>query len=533
MRTPRSSSRWATGLLVLWLAGWVFVHAAVSWQTTPPAGSRSFNSPDETANHVFSRRLAGGQPLPLVEPLAAVGNGIVHPRGTAIWQGRIVPLSFLGLPVWYGVIGSLMHPAVIPYLTPVVAALGGLALWRFLRGIFSPTVAWWSAASLPLLPPWWYYAARGLFHQVPFVASVVVGLWLAGRLHRQGGLISALGVGVSFGFALTLRTIEAIWVVPLVVGLIVACPRQHRRWWWVSGAAMLLSLLPVVVQQWATYGSPWRLGYVLPPPDGGQSMAIGGFPWLTVFPYGLHPRLIVQNVWRYALQLLPWVTWPALVGAAALLARWRTRSAAQRGYLGAVALLAVVTLPYYGSARISDNLNPDAVTLGMSYARYWLPLAVAALPLMVLGWQWVAGWLPRPVWRHGALTLLAAGFAVWSVRLTWFAGDESLSRVVAAVQQGYTKRERVAAVVAPSAVIVAERADKLFFPSFPVVATLLDAGVQRDLPALVALRPVYYYTFLDDAGIRRLTPALDRVGLKLQDPVPIVDGERLWRVVSR
>ncbi len=533
MVPSRWSARWGTIVLVVWLAGWAVVHAAVSWSTRPPAGTRSFNSPDETANYVFSQRLARGQPLPIPEPLAAVAGGIVHPRGTAVWQGRIVPLSFLGLPVWYGVVGSLTHPAVIPYLTPIVAALGGLALWRFLRGIFTPTVAWWSAALLPLLPPWWYYAARGLFHQVPLVASVVCGLWLARRLHRQGGFLAALGTGVSFGFAITLRTIEVMWVVPLLFGLVVACPRQHRRWWWVSGLGMLLPLLPVMVQQFATYGSPLRFGYLLPPSASGPSAAGNGFLWSGLFPYGWHPRLILHNVWRYAFGLLPFVTWPALVGAAALVARWRTSPRAQRWYLAAVALLAVVILPYYGSARLTDNLNPDAVTLGMSYARYWLPLAVAALPLAVLGWQWVVGWLPNPAWRRGALALVVVAFAIWSVRLTWLAGDESLSRVALVVRQGYTKRARVAAVVAPSAVIVAERADKLFFPAFPVVATLLDRGVQRELPALVAIRPVYYYTFLDDAAIARLTLALDRAGLKLRDPVPIMDGERLWRVVGR
>lgn len=516
MRSPKLQEI----ILVTWLCGWSAMHAMVSWQTRPPEGVRSFNSPDETANYFFAERIAAG--LPLAAPaLEFDSSGVVHPRSMLVYGGRLVPATFVGLPVWYGNVGRLLGVWVMPYLTPLLAALGAWSFYRLLSVWFGISVAWWSAFLLPMLPPWWYYAARGLFPNVPFLALVLLGACgVMQALRHQKKMTAVLG-GMALGAAVSLRPIEVIWIFPaLAVAL-----WYHRRRWPIFGlvaVGVIVALLPILVYQAETFGHALGTGYLLPPASGAGS---GVMRSAALFPFGFHPRRALAQGWRFTVQLLPVLSWPALLGMLVVLARQRGVPTVQRWYLVFVAVSAAWLVGYYGSATVADNLDVEAVTLAVSFARYWLPLWLALLPLAVIGGQFLLARVPGGFGPWAGLAAVVAVFG-WSLAVTVWEPADGLLAVRRAVQSGYGKRERVARLVPSDAIIVAERSDKIFFPVFPVSGTLLGGYLPRALPALVERRPVYWYTFLDDGALPPVRQSLAAVGMRLGEPTVIAPAEQ-------
>lgn len=518
--------------LLVWLLAWALVHAQLGLQTAPESGARILNSPDETANFFFATRVAAVQPIFAPSGFGAETGGIVHPRSMAIHRGNLVPLSFLGLPLWYGLAGRWVGTGTILWLTPLVAVLGAWAAYQIFREFFGERVAWVAAALLPVLPPWWYYSARGLFHNVPFTALLLAAGWAMVSLYRHGRALDAGASGLALGLALTFRTVEAVWVLPLVVLVTFALRRRWRRTWWWLLIGFVVVWIPVLIQQFATYGNPWQVGYLLPPAIDGQAETATA--WL---PFGILPRRAAENAFRFTFGLLPWICWPALLGAIIIIHSWRRQLPSRRWYVIGLGAVGAVLFGYYGSAYLTDNLDPRALTLGTSYVRYWLPWYVAALPLAIFGWQWITGYLPGGRFSHWCYRGLACvAVAVLSIQLTWREPMEGLGAVERAVAAGYAKRARVAAIVEDNAVIVAERSDKLFFPTYAVVSTLLDGRTNRYLTAVLAQRPVYYYTFLNDIDLQQLKDRLNSARLALTEPV-VIDAdapspERLFRLVA-
>jgi hypothetical protein len=87
-------------------------------------GSVKWNSPDETANYYFTKSYATTHTLSHFEPADAIAGDLVIPRSIKSDRGWLKPVSFLGIILIYGTIGSWTSPAVIPYLTPFFGALG-------------------------------------------------------------------------------------------------------------------------------------------------------------------------------------------------------------------------------------------------------------------------------------------------------------------------------------------------------------------------------------------------------------------------
>ncbi len=75
------------------------------------------SSPDENANYYFSRLVAEESTLKKYEPLNENIDAIVHPRSVNVNRDNyLVPGSFLGLPIIYGIIGKIFTPNIIIFL---------------------------------------------------------------------------------------------------------------------------------------------------------------------------------------------------------------------------------------------------------------------------------------------------------------------------------------------------------------------------------------------------------------------------------
>ena len=120
---------------LLWPSLMAIVFLMAVWWL-PATTPEIFNSPDEMANFYFAKNVALHNSLSVPEPLNNELGNRVYPRSIAASNGALRPLSFIGLPVIYGVLAKIFSVRAIPFFTGLIAALAGLAFYFLLRKEF-------------------------------------------------------------------------------------------------------------------------------------------------------------------------------------------------------------------------------------------------------------------------------------------------------------------------------------------------------------------------------------------------------------
>ena len=474
------------------------------WLATPPMAvadlSPRFDWPDETANYFWAVHFAREGNFVVAEPLNQVASNQVHPRSFNVrTDGSLVPGSFLGMTLIYGTLAKVFSIHVLPYLTPILGALGILAWYGILRRIFSNRVAAIASVLALIHPAWWYYSATALLPNVPFVSLFLISLYLIVRQpeHHRGPTWQFILSGLALGCAIAIRPSEIIWVGALTLVVML-----YRRDSWslirfaLFGAMVVLAFLPSIYYQQLTYGNFLTSGYDQlseVSPTACQSCQIVES---IILPFGFHPSLIAINVWTHLLSRVWWLTLLGVLGLIAYLVRTHRHNEAVFGYTLLSLFIGSWLATYYGSWQFSDQLTVALNTLGLSYVRYWLPLYLLSTPFMALGLVWLTSLFKERYQKLGLIILVAA-FIYPSARLVLYDKADSLFPVRDRVF-GYTKTaDEVIRLTEPESVIITVRKDKVFFPERKVVHTFNalseDGPLQVTVAGLLEETPVYYY----------------------------------------
>lgn len=510
-------------LLVAGLAA-VLVYACFSWGLP-----WRFNSPDEAANAFWSSRVAQGQTLFLIDPLNSLaGFPVLHPRSAYVQGDRLLPGSFLGLPLLAGAIGQLAGLGATSYVTVAGALLGLICWYLILRHYFNRRVAVVGFVLVAALPGFWYYHARSWFHNGLFVDLVLAAwyasLWAINKKSRLWHLLS----GVIMGLSLTVRSSEVFWITAIAV---VWFGSYYRQLSWsdlllvVVGGVVGFS--PVCLANISIYGVPLALAYQI---GQGGAMSFGTSVSLLgqlILPFGFHPHTILWSVGQYLIKLQWW--WFILV-AAGWLSWWRSNQTAsqEERILVIISWLAAGWLVIlYGSWLFYDNPDQQSVTIGTSYVRYWLPAQILLLwpAAKVLG-----NWL-NDRRRYVALVILLiyAGLSAW---LVLWQGDEGLFKIRNNIKRFATVSQQVRQLTEPNSVIVSGRTDKFFWPERRV---MFEAQTADDLSAIVNLLrsgvSVYWFhpTWTEQQLLNLQQDRLSARGLTLTPLPETWDGFTLYR----
>ncbi|MBI4599184.1 hypothetical protein HY734_03260 [Candidatus Uhrbacteria bacterium] len=526
-------------LAVLVAAGILFVCACLVLSV--PGGP--FVSPDETANAFFAGTFAEHGRLYAFEPLNEILGDVLHPRSILSLHGRLVPASFPGLPVLYGLAARLLGIGALPLLTPVVAFLAVLAWYGIVRKLFDPRVARWAALLLFAHPAWWYYAARSLMHNVLFTSLLIGSVFFAlvqpfkGLRTRGMRFIPAAAdpalVGICFGLAVFVRASEAFWMLAGGLLILVWLHRHVARQavaWAVLGAVLAVS--PLFFFNQALYGSPVSTGYTLvaettdEASQAAVSAPLGGSRSVRslVAPFGIHPRIAWSHLLAYGITLFWWMAVLAVPGFFLAFPKRSDKGARRQWrwlYLAVFLFVGGWLALLYGSWTIHDNPDPAAVTIGNSYVRYWLPAFVLTTPFAALAILWVRDLLLHPLaqraWAVGAF-LAVFGLGVHGA---FFASADSLVLARRTLEAAAKTRDQVLGLTEPDAVIVVDRADKLFFPHRRVRYPLRDEATYALLPRIALRAPLYYFgitlpetdlAYLNDDKLKGLGLGIELVG---------------------
>ncbi len=404
-----------------------------------------FNSPDEMANFYFAKNVALHNSLNVAEPLNNELGKRVYPRSIAAGNGMLRPLSFVGLPVIYGVLAKLFTAPAIPFFTGFIAALAGLVFYILLRKFFEKKWALLGTFLFYINPAYFYYTARGMFHNVLFV-NLLLAVLLA------GGVIGAL---IMFA-ALVVRAFEGLWVWPLFTIL------GNKRFRITAIGVVFINLIILLV--------------IRP-----------GYP-LVLFPFGISFGRIIRNIWQIQFVVLWWWTIPSILGAG-----WWLYKGKSKMYIGLGAAGVLWLLFYYGTYAVTDNPSGQT-TIVSSLFRYWLPIFIWEIPFIVILIRSVGDWLRRKKLWQLVWPVLILGIIIFgSMRLIW-AGDDGLLATRVNIIRMASIKEAVLKMTEPNAVIISDRgSDKMFFPDRRVIYDLRDQYNWPQYEKLVSLAPAYYY----------------------------------------
>ncbi len=487
-------------------AFFVYSYFYLSTETGADLSSPKFNSPDETANYFFAKLYAEEDTLRVFEPLNFLADNRIHPRSMTVVDGYLVPGSFFGMILFYGWIAKFFSAKIILVLTPLLASFAVICFYRLITKIFDRCIAFWSALLLLVHPAFWYYSARGLFPNVLFVSLLLIGFYFL--LYRDDlrssemklerwAYINYIFSGLFFGLAMAVRPSEIIWVAGALIALCLVYRKNLRIW---QAALFLLfaalAFSSIFPYNQIFYGSPFSTAYNLG--EGVSSGENGSLGWLAslgqyIFPFGFHPKNILQNFSVYFVGMFWWLAVPAYAGALIFLKKIFDGKSEKKQeiYFWLSGFIALFLFIYYGSWNFYDN-PAEVPSIGTSYVRYWLPVYILSVPIIITALdKFVEKIYPKE--RKIMVGVLMAVLFFSSVSLVIFDKNEGLAKIKANVREYTLIAQAVNGLVPSESIIIVDRADKIFFPERRVLLPLRDDETYRLIPNLVNLAPLYYY----------------------------------------
>ncbi|MEI6836062.1 MAG: glycosyltransferase family 39 protein [Candidatus Falkowbacteria bacterium] len=533
-------------LLLAILIALVFFVGASSYNfITQREGTIKWNSPDETANYYFTKSYATTHELSKFEPADVVASDLVIPRSFKSENGWLKPVSFLGIILIYGEIGSLLSPTVIPYLTPFFGALGIIFFYLLVARLFNRRLALMSAALLAIFPVYLYYSVRSMFHNVLFLVLLIIGFYfltlsldkaysylskpklISWKLPRNiliGWLFMFIS-GLSIGLAVMTRASELLWLAPILAIVILFYGRRigfSRLLIFAGGLG--LGLLPAFYFNQILYQSPFYGGYsemnrsLVDISSAGTELVkntitvqlssyqeIFNRIFKNIFFFGFHVGQSWEMFRHYVIEMFPWLTYLAGFGFLGLvILNFKRPRKKDIVYFLIWATLSVILVLYYGSWRFTDNPNAASYTIGNSYTRYWLPMYLMAIPLVALAIELGLKALFFLFRKHSSYRALVFGgatvavflIAISSLNFLVFGSEEGLINLYYNTRVDKTIGDMVFSLTSQEAVIVTRYHDKVLFPERRIMIGVMDE--EKYYPYIVKLLqyyPVYYFNF--------------------------------------
>lgn len=493
-------------ILAVVAAFFVYSYFYLSTETGADLSSPKFNSPDETANYFFAKLYAEEDTLRVFEPLNFLADNKIHPRSMTVRDGYLIPGSFFGMILFYGWIAKIFGAKIILILTPLLASFAVICFYRLILKIFDRRVAFWSALLLLIHPAFWYYSSRGFFPNVLFVSLLLISFYfllckdaLRSIKFKINGRVyfNYIFAGLFFGLAIAVRLSEIIWTVGVLIVLYLIYRKNLR----IGQVALFiifaaLAFAPIFSYNQILYGDPLSTSYNLGGGvSSGGSAPLGWFCWLGqyIFPFGFHPKSILQNFSVYFVGMFWWLVLPLYAGALIFLKKIFDGKLEKRQeiYFWLSGFIALFLFIYYGSWNFYDN-PAEVPSIGTSYVRYWLPIYILSVPIIITALSKLVEKV-RPEERKFLVGTLAAILFLSSIKIVILDKNEGLAKVKENVGVYTAIAETVNRVSPPESVIIVDRADKIFFPERRVLLPLRDDGTYRLIPNLVNLVPLYYY----------------------------------------
>ncbi|MBU1148948.1 glycosyltransferase family 39 protein [Patescibacteria group bacterium] len=527
-----------------YLAGLIIIAALffVIYSYYPASQPAKFVSPDATANYHFINLFADDFKLSYQQPGLELGEGIIAPRSTKVVNGQVAPNGFLGLIVIYGLLAKLFTSNILPFITPLLAAVAAVFFYLLLTKIFTPRISFISGLLLLTFPGYWYYASRYLMPNLPFLTCLIIGLFfLLGTFSSRSGKNYILA-GLFIGFSLIIRTSEIIWIAPLIL-LIIVCHRRQQYSW--SKLLLLFAIigfifLPILLFNYDLYQSPLASGYsssVDSSLSDSSSPNIGQKIMSLILPFGFSLANAWNNFYSYYLKYMLWFSLPAVLGLLLLIKNWILQkiSRAQKGYLLSFIFVTLWLFVFYGSWQFREFSDPDKLILGSSFIRYWLPIFVASLPLASLFLVKVSQLFKSKLGQKYFTIIIILFIFLFSANLVIFDPLYGLAKIKDDVTQYQEISRQVEALTSDDSIIITGGADKVIFPQRQVITSLSNQPLYllKTLKPLIDQNEVYLYSVTWDRNYLDFRKALSNSNIDQVLIAELAENIVLYKLINQ
>src|SRR3989339_388600 len=533
-------------------------------------GFIKWTSPDETANYIFTKLYAQSSKLTITEKYNLYTESIMHPRSFRADGEILKPVSFLGIILIFGGVAKIIGCNTIPFLTPFFGALGIIFFYLLIKKIFGARNALISAFLMATFPPFVYYAARSMFHNVLFVSLLIISLYFmvaaSGKINKKNLKIKSF-----------LKIIWPYWLCSCLAGLFFGLTINIRRIDIVRILFFILflffAILPAIRFNQDLYGSYFFGGYsemnksIVNISNAGsdiiKSSSRGDFVYYkdlfniikdNIFYFGFSPRQSLEMLNRYFVRMFPYLFWGACVGFILFFTKKKKWKMRYITYVIFTACISAILVLYYGSWIFHDNPDPNSYTIGNSYARYWLPVYFSAIPFTsflimrfsmslvrvvaaaIKRFSGVQTRGPKKTFYIYALRIVIVGVVcLMYLQFVLIKSEDGLLYLGMRHKDVRGSIEKVLSLTEHNSAIITFYHDKMFFPERKVIVGLFnDKNMIAQYANLAEFLPVYYYNFtlpqkdIDYLNARRLGEA----GLGIEKVQKITEDFTLYKIIK-
>ena len=512
--------------LILILSGFFYLYNYLNFHNN--SQPLIFNSPDETANYFFTENFKENNNLQKQSSLLEI-NSDIKPRSIKAVDDKLVLNSFIGLPLIYGSIAKIFGNNLIIYLSSLIALLGVIVFYLLIKEIFNQKIALISGLLLLILPSYWYFANRGMMHNVLFIDLLIFSLYFFILALKKPKLIYYLLSGLFLALCLLTRTSEFIWIALIYLSLLIFL-RQKINWkkLILSILIFIICLIPLFYFNQQNYGASMASPYLENKPLSLNLQSISKI----ILPFGFHPNNIKFTIYNFIFKL-PW-HYTLLILAGLIMLIWQRKKIKPEHwlYFGLWVLLSLFLFIYYGSWLFFDNPNPSSITIGSSYLRYLLPYFVFGLPL--IAWLLSKIKFSKKYLNNLIIFTLLAFMFFNSYLLVMSCPEEGIIKISQDLKNYQYRTRLIINNTEINSIIMTSRADKYIFPYRNVLYLEKEVYDYNNFDSLRnANIPLYYFGFQFSAiDIKNVKYKFYEQGLDISAPIFTHQDHALYKIMS-
>jgi len=453
-----------------------------------------YNSPDATANYTFSKVFYESNELSFKDDVNSVAGKLVSPRSMRVIDGLTVPASFMGMPLFYGLLSKAFGLNLINYFTPLIAVLGVFIFYFLIKLLFDKKIAFWSAIFLFINPAFWFYSSKSMMPNILFITLFLFTLYYSVLSIKKKKIYYYLLGAIFLALTLMVRTSAIVWILPIffILGIF---NFQRLKWKYIilSLLVFLITFSPILYFNLENYGHVLSIGYEFGLELDDDSLLNNSISLVqSIFlPFSFHPKTALFNTFDYTFRLFPIWSIISLIGLLIFSFKAITRKKYDElMYLFIFSAIGGYLMIYYGSWRFHDNPNPDLITIGTSYVRYFLPIYIFLIPMVIHS---ISNLYKRQKYILPVVSVVLFIILSWqSYQVVVLSEGDGLKDVSNTLSGYQVLAQEVNNLTPDNSIIIADRLDKVFFPSRSVIFKLNN---DRDYNAVYDLidagYPVY------------------------------------------
>ncbi len=479
-----------------------------------------FPSPDELADHIFSKEYAETGNFTYYEPLNEVAFGLIHTRNAATLNGYVYPVSFVGFSV---VAGTLMRyvPGIEFFIVPLAGVLTALFIYLITRRLFDQKTAFLCGICTFFTAPLWYYSTS-LFNNVLGLCFFTGGLYFFLRFQQDLDKPSAFLCGLFWSTAMLIRYTYAVYIIiPLIIAIPFALGRFKKL---VTGLILFLLGLAVFAPIIVANSHTVIAADTVSTPESLErtdfAFKILKRVFFNIIQEFKPGSALLTNFKTHFFEIYFPFSLLFVIGLALFV--WRERLLIRKNlpfFLFLLVFLFYLSY-FYGNACCFYGWQAAESGLAFSYVRYWVILFIIATVFSLYAITSL---------NSKILTILFICFFI--IFNAHMALNKGLLGTFEQANRYERMNKRITGITEPNAVIYAVRYDKMLAPDRKIAMILNEdpAQIVESMKNLIALNyPVYYVSDSVGPGITVINEVATNQSLLLSR---VMENPSVYKVI--